>query len=261
MANKFFWYELMTSDRAAAEAFYSDVVGWTLSPFGDPADPYMIVEAGGQGVGGIMTIPPEGCAQGMQPCWVGYIHVTDIDAACAGVAAAGGKVHRAPDSIPTIGRFAVVSDPQGAMFNMLQPEGEGDMPPLPQGTVGKVDWHELHSTDWAKAFDFYQSQFGWSKTDAMEMGPMGTYQMFAMEPTPVPGECGNTAGAMFNNAEAPHPFWAFYVHVDAIDAAVERIEKGGGTVVQGPMEVPGGMWVLNATDPQGAFFSLVASKR
>jgi len=260
VAGKFFWYELMTSDRPAAQAFYAEVVGWTLSPFGDPADPYMIVEAGGRGVGGIMTIPQEACAQGLQPCWVGYVHVGDVDAACAKLTEAGGKVHRPPEAIPTVGRFAVVADPQGAMFNLMQPEGE-DMPPVPQGTVGRTDWHELHTTDWAKAFDFYRSQFGWSKTDAMDMGPMGTYQMFAMEPTPVSGECGNTAGAMFNNADAPHPFWAFYVHVDAIDAAVERIEKGGGTVVQGPMEVPGGMWVLNATDPQGAFFSLVASKR
>lgn len=261
MVGKFFWYELMTNDRAAAEDFYTKVVGWTLSPFGDPADPYMIVEAGGQGVGGIMTIPQEACAQGLQPCWAGYVHVADIDAACAKLAGAGGKVHRAPDLIPTIGRFAVVSDPQGAMFNMLQPESKDDMPPVPMGTIGRIDWHELHTTDWQKAFDFYRSQFDWSKTDALEMGPMGTYQMIAMEPSPQTGACGETAGAMFNNPQAPHPFWTFYVHVDAIDAAIGRVEANGGKIVEGPSEVPGGLWVLNAQDPQGAFFSLVAPKR
>jgi len=260
MSNRFFWYELMTSDRPAAEAFYSEVVGWTLQPFGDPTDPYTIVEAGGRGVGGLMTIPAEAAAHGLQPCWVGYIHVTDIDAALPRVRAAGGSVHREPEMIPNVGRFAIVADPQGAIFNFLQPDGPG-MPPVPMGTVGGVDWHELHSSDWAAGFAFYASLFGWSKTDAMEMGAMGTYQMIAQEPAPEGAASGVTSGAMFNDPGAARPYWLFYFHVDAIDAAGARITENGGKILHGPQEVPGGMWIVNAQDPQGAQFALVAPQR
>lgn len=260
MANTFFWYELMTSDQKAAEAFYADVVGWKLQSFPAGGHLYTVLEANGRGVGGIMPIPEEACAAGMQPCWVGYVHVADLDAAVAKLEAGGGTVHRILDPIPDVGRIAVVADPQGASFNLLQPDGP-DMPPLPSGTAGGVDWHELHSDDWQKAFAFYAGQFGWSGAGAMDMGPMGSYQFFAMEPAPAGAECGTTVGAMFNDPQAPRPYWSFYIHVDAIDAAVARIEGGGGTVLMGPHEVPGGMWIVNAQDPQGARFDLVAPKR
>lgn len=260
MASKFFWYELMTSDRAAAEAFYKEVIGWTLSPFGPPDDPYMIVEAGGVGVGGIMAIPKEACDSGMKPCWVGYIHATDIDAAVERVRAGGGKVYREPEMIPTIGRFAVCADPQGAMFNMLQPDSTEEMPPVPMGTIGAIDWHELHSSDGQGGLAFYTSQFGWSATDALDMGPMGTYQMFAMESVAGPTECGVTVGGMMTDPQAPAPYWTFYFHVDDIDAAQARITAHGGSVLFGPQEVPGGAWIINAMDPQGAMFSIAGPR-
>lgn len=266
MANTFFWYELMTSDQQAAESFYADVVGWQLQSFPADGHPYTVLQADGLGVGGIMPIPEDACAAGMQPCWVGYIHVADLDAAVAALRAAGGAVHRILDPIPHVGRIAIVADPQGAAFNLLQPDGPDASPdgrtlPLPAGTPGGIDWHELHSGDWEKAFDFYASLYGWSKTDAMEMGPLGTYQMIATQPATGDARCGVTNGAMYNDPQAPRPYWSFYVHVDAIDAAVARIEAGGGTVLMGPQEVPGGMWVVNAQDPQGARFDLVAPKR
>jgi len=260
MACKFFWYELMTSDRAAAETFYATVVGWTLSPFGPAEDPYVIVEAGGRGVGGIMTTPQEARDCGTAPCWVGYIHSEDIDAAVEKLRGGGGKVLREPATIPTVGRFAVCADPQGALFNLMQPEGM-DMPPVPPGTIGGIDWHELHSSDWRGGLAFYADQFGWSATDAMEMGPMGTYQMFAMESVSGTTECGVTVGGMMNDPQASQPYWAFYFHVDDIDAALGRIVANGGRALFGPQEVPGGSWIVNALDPQGAMFSITGPRR
>lgn len=257
---KFFWYELMTSDHAAAEAFYAKVVGWQPKPFPADGQPYTVLESGGRGIGGIMPIPADAAAQGMQPCWIGYVHVADLDDAVARLKAAGGVVHRILDPIPQVGRIAVVADPGGAMFHLLQPDGP-DMPPLPIGTVGAIAWHELHGSDWESAFAFYGGLFGWAKSGAMDMGPMGTYQFFAMEPAPDGAECGTTVGAMFNDPQAPHPYWLFYVQVDAIDAAIGRITDNGGAVLFGPQEVPGGMWIVNARDPQGALFALVAAQR
>ena len=59
----------------------------------------------------------------------------------------------------------------------------------------------------------------------------------------------------------PMPFWGYYINVAGIDAAAERITAGGGQILNGPMEVPGPMWIANCMDPQGAAFSLVAPKR
>lgn len=260
MSGKFFWYELMTDDRAAAEAFYAKVIGWTLSPFGPPEEPYVIVEAGGRGVGGIMAMPKDARDGGMKPCWVGYVHVDDIDAAVERIRAGGGKVYREPAEIPTVGRFAVCADPQGAMFNMLQPDSTAEMPPVPMGTVGAIDWHELHSSDAKGGLAFYVAQFGWSATDALDMGPMGTYQMFAMEAVEGAAECGVTVGGMMTDPQAPQPYWTFYFHVEDIDAAIGRIKDNGGGILFGPQEVPGGAWVANALDPQGAMFSIAGPR-
>jgi predicted enzyme related to lactoylglutathione lyase len=57
----------------------------------------------------------------------------------------------------------------------------------------------------------------------------------------------------------PSPFWGYYFNVSAIDAAAERVKAAGGAIMMGPHEVPGGQWILQCTDPQGACFALVAS--
>ena len=70
-------------------------------------------------------------------------------------------------------------------------------------------------------------------------------------------------GGMMNKppamAQVP-PHWAIYFRVPDINQAVERIKANGGTILNGPMEVPGGDQVLNARDPQGAPFSLHQKK-
>ena len=120
---------------------------------------------------------------------------------------------------------------------------------------GGVGWHELMTSDWQKAFDFYGGQFGWMKSTAMDMGPMGTYQLFK----PVDG--ANDIGGMMTLKDTPKPYWLFYFVVSDIDDAVKRVTSHKGTVMMGPMEVPGGAWVIQATDPQGAMFALVGMRK
>ena len=251
----FFWYELMTTDLDAAEAFYTEVVGWRPEPFEkSPGMPrYIVVNAGDRGVGGLMTLPEDAAKMGMPPAWVGYIYTRDIEASVASLTKAGGAVHRAPDDIPGVGRFAVVADPQGAGFMFLQPNGP-DQPPVPLGTPGHLGWHELFATDWQKAFDFYSGQFGWAKGDPFDMGPMGIYQLFTAGAEPI--------GGMMNKPEQMSvPAWLFYFNVPAIDAAAKRVTDRGGKVVMGPMEVPSGQWIVQCQDPQGAYFAMVAPGR
>jgi predicted enzyme related to lactoylglutathione lyase len=251
----FFWYELMTTDIDAAEAFYTAVVGWKTEPFNQaPGMPrYIVVNSAERGVGGLMTMPERPASEGMPPCWLGYIHTRDVDASTEALKAAGGAVHREPSDIPGVGRFAVVADAQGAAFMFLQPNGP-DQSPLPATTIGHVGWHELYTSDWKAASAFYSSQFGWSDAGDFDMGPMGMYHTFAAGP-----ECG---GGMMNKPEQiPVPVWQFYFNVPAIDAAAGRVTGNGGKVLMGPMAVPTGQWVIQCQDPQGAHFALLAPVR
>ena len=252
MPSKFVWYELMTTDLEAAKTFYSSVVGWRAENFAG-ASPYVVMNAGDRGVAGLMTIPEEAKSMGAGPSWLGYIYAPDTDAATNSVRDAGGKVFREPADIPDVGRFSVVADPQGAVFMLMTPRGP-EQPPVAPSTPGHVSWHELYAADWEKAFDFYSKQFGWTKDQAMDMGPMGTYQLFSAG--------GEQIGGMMNKPPAvPMPMWLFYFNVDALDAAMERVKAGGGQVMHGPVEVPGGSWIAQCMDPQGAMFALVAQRR
>lgn len=254
-AKSFFWYELMTTDLDAAEAFYSAVLGWRTEPFDKaPGSPrYIVVNASDRGVGGLMELPDEAAKMGVPTAWMGYFPTKDIDASVDALKTAGGAVHRPVDDIPGVGRFAVVADPQGAAFMFLEPNGP-DQPPVPQWTPGHVGWHELYTSDWQKAFDFYSGQFSWTKGDPFDMGPMGIYQPFAVN--------GGLVGGIMNKPEQiPVPVWLFYFNVTAIDAAAKRVTDKGGKVVMGPMEVPNGQWIVQCTDPQGAYFALISAKR
>jgi len=252
-AQGFFWYELMTTDVKAAEAFYTAVVGWRGEPFGGGVHDYTVMNAADRGVAGLMTLPDEAKAMGAGPSWMGYIYAENVDAAVASLKKAGGAVHREPSDIPEVCRFAVVADPQGASFMLMTPKGP-DQPPAAAGTPGHIGWHELMANDWKSAFDFYAGQFGWTKVDAMDMGAMGTYQTFATG--------GERIGGMMNKQPAsPMPYWLFYFNVPALDAAIATITKNGGKPMFDPIEVPGGGWIVQATDPQGAMFALVAPKR
>ena len=253
MPNTFVWYELMTTDMDAAEAFYGAVVGWTPRSASQPGMPYTVMNAGDKMVAGVMSLPPDARAAGARPGWVGYVGTDDADASTRKLREAGGMVHREPADIPDIGRFSVVADPQGAMFMLFQPMG-GDNSPAPAGTPGHIGWHELYAADWPSALDFYAGQFGWTKDRAVDMGPMGTYQLFAAGGDPI--------GGMMNKPQSiPSPVWLYYFIVGEIDAAAARVTAAGGQVLNGPHPVPGGAWILHAMDPQGAMFALTAPRR
>ena len=251
----FIWYELTTSDPAAAIEFYRAVVGWTARDSGMPDVSYTLFGADGADVAGAMSIPEDAKAAGLPPNWTGYVAVDDVDRRTEEVARAGGRVHVQPQDIPGVGRFSIVSDPQGAMLALMTPlPREGGGAPASRSAPGHGGWHELMAADWPAAFAFYAKLFGWTKAEAIDMGPMGTYQLFAKD--------GESIGGMMTKpaeVEAP-PAWLFYFNVAGIDAAKARIEAGGGAVVNGPMEVPGGAWIVQGRDPQGAMFALVGPK-
>jgi predicted enzyme related to lactoylglutathione lyase len=253
MQGQFFWYDVMTTDTKAAAKFYGAVVGWGTQDASSSGQDYTLFTVNGQGVAGLMPIPAH--ATGMPPCWMGYIWADDVDAMSARLEKEGGKIHRPPTDVPGVIRFAVVSDPQGAGFLLAKGlPTQPPPPPLPLGTPGTIGWRELYAGEWQAAFAFYEKLFGWTKADAFDMGPMGTYQMFATGGAP--------AGGMMTKPDAvPMPNWGYYFNVEAINAAAERVTAAGGKILMGPHEVPGGQWIVQCFDPLGAYFALVAMKR
>jgi uncharacterized protein len=247
---KFVWYDQMSNDLAGSEKFYSKVVGWTLAPNTMNAQKYTLLKAGETMVGGLMPIPQE--AAGVRPAWMGYIAVDDVKKYADKVKAAGGAIHRPPTEIPNVGTFAVAGDPSGAGFLLFK--GDGDQAPMQDPTKpGYIGWHELHGGDPEKSWAFYSGLFGWTKGEALDLGGM-TYQIFSTK--------GQQSGGMMKKMEQePAPHWVYYITVDAIDAAQDRVKSAGGQVINGPMQVPGGSWIINGLDPQGAMFALVAPKK
>lgn len=250
---KFVWYDVMTTDTKAAETFYRGVIGWDAKDSGMPDRPYTLLSMGATMVAGLMPIPPDARRAGVNPAWMGYIGVDDVDAYVSGVKKSGGQIHRGPEAIAGIGRFAVASDPGGAGFLLFSPNGGQQPAAVPAGMPGHIGWHELYAGDREGAFAFYASVFGWTKADLVE-SPAGPCQIFATGGAPV-------GGIMTRPQDVPQPAWLYYFNVDSIDTAIARVAARGGEVLHGPEQVPGGSFIVRCRDPQGAMFAMVACRQ
>ncbi len=258
MANKgdlgrFVWYDLMAADTAAAEDFYTRLIGWGTQAFEGSEQPYTLWTNKEEPLGGIAELPREVQDSGAPPHWIAYVAVDDARAVAERVSDAGGKVMHPPTDIPNSGgTYAVLIDPQGALFAIYS-SSEDQKPVGPPG-VGQFSWHELATTDHQAAFGFYSEIFGWQKGEAMKMSEeAGIYQIYSR------GEI--TLGGMFTKPEEMPgpPMWLYYISVDDAAAAAEKVKELGGQVVNGPIEVPGGDLIAQCLDPQGALFALYSS--
>ena len=255
MANlhgSFIWYELLTPDADAAARFYGAVIGWQVRAAEGSDRGYRIFGLDGADVAGMMPIPAG--SGGMRPGWLGYIAVRDTDAAAAAVVEAGGAQHMPPTDIPGVGRFALLADPQGVPFYVMRGAMEGASTSFSQTRRGHCHWNELTTSDPGAALAFYTAQFGWEKGDAMPMGEMGDYQFIT--------HGGTTIGAVMPQMPGgPPAAWNFYFGVEDIDVAARTVTGQGGTIHYGPAEVPGGVFIIVGSDPQGAPFGLVGPRK
>ncbi|MBI1208091.1 MAG: VOC family protein [Azospirillum sp.] len=249
----FLWYELMTSDLAAATAFYQAVLGWSARDAGMPGMTYTLFsrQEGAMQQAGALPLPRDGACADARPCWIGYVGVDDVDAVAARIAAAGGAIHRPGTEIPGIGRFAIVGEPQGAVFALFKPacsEPPADAPPAGPGLVG---WHELQVPDTAAALSLLTALFGWAPGAVHEIGATGgQYQVISRGDKDI-------GGLMPNTHPLRPPHWRYYFNVDDVAAVLGRVTGSGGQVMNGPCPVPGGLQMAQCRDPQGAVFALV----
>jgi len=247
MHGQFVWYELMTANAGAAKAFYPAVAGWAAEDW--PHSQYTMWTAGGIPLGGIVQLRPDQLQQGMRSAWMPYIEAGDVDETARKAGTLGGRVLFGPHDIPGTGRFAVVADPQGAVFaiyHSLSPSEGFDGDPIP----GRFAWHELTTTDHRAALDFYRRLFGWESTGAFTMD-VGEYQTY--------GSRGKSYGGMFTRTRAMAnmpPFWLCYIAVPDLEKSVAAAKRAGGKIMTGPTDVPDGGRIAILTDPQGAMFAL-----
>ena len=244
----FIWYELLTNDHAAAKRFYDAVVDWEIeSQANNPMD-YRMIRTGAGHAGGVMQINEEMRSHGARPTWLGYIGVDDVDATVARAQQLGGTVMRPAFDIADVGRVAMLADPQGAPFYVMRGQSDESSNAFSPGTLGHGAWNELVTSDLAGAKAFYPDLFGWTLGDAMPMGPAGDYQFIEQD--------GQMIGAMFASGDR-EPAWRFCFKVERLERSIEALRQGGGELLAGPMEVPGGDHIIQAKDPEGAFFMLV----
>jgi predicted enzyme related to lactoylglutathione lyase len=248
---RFAWYELLTTDVAAASDFYGKVVGWGAMDGSTPELAYTVLTAGEVPVGGLMELPEEGRRQGATPRWVGYVAVDDIDATASQIRRRGGAV-LLPPTDSNIGRVSVVADPQKATFALVEGLTYGPQQPGGLDELGHVGWHELLAQDRSRIFDFYGELFDWQK-DSGETDATDFYQLFS--------SAGQTIGGMLTKLPSvPQPCWLYYFNVDDIGMAARRVNDAGGRILQGPIELTDGCWIARCADPQGALFALQGAR-
>ncbi|MEO8019701.1 MAG: VOC family protein [Pseudomonadota bacterium] len=244
---RFVWHQLMTRDVPGAKKFYTKLAGWKALPW--PLDPaYTVCHSDAGPVAGIMDIAPDLPAE-VPPHWLQYIGTRDVDSTAEAAIRAGGSIVKGPGDMKGAGRYAVLKDPQGAVFAIIDPENARPeavgVPPL-----GTFTWHELATSDNEAAFAFYSGLFGWDAMERMDMGPTGIYLIF--------GANGVQRGGMYIKPPdwpAP-PNWMPYVHVPSTDEGFKLAMTVGATGLVPPMDVPGGSRIASLIDPAGAGFAI-----
>lgn len=236
------WYELTAADPAKAQAFYTGLLGWTWADSGMPGMTYLLAATPKGQVAGMMK------AEHGQPLgWTCYVAVDHCDQTVAKAEALGARVIVPPADIPGTGRFALLIDPQGAGFGILQPLPGGAGGAFDQAALGHGNWHDLESPDPAAALAFYAAIFGWQESRAVPMGPNFTYHVI---------KCGELdIGGIYR--EGTTAAWKPYFGCASARSAVAAIPGLGGTVLHGPAQVPGGAFTVDARDAEGSRVALV----
>jgi len=239
---QFVWRDLLTTDLAAAQAFYGGLFGWTFSPTGDSK--YVLASLHGRPMAGMADVSGEADVNSSQ--WVSWISVSDVDEATATTVSAGGSVIRGPKDRPNRGRFAVVAGPTGALVVLVVPQG-GD-PINREAEVGDWLWQELWTDDTETALSYYGQLAGYTQEQA-DGGIEQDYFVLETEGEP-------RAGVTMIPWDWVSPNWLPYIRVDDAQAYAQRAEPLGGRVLFAPRsDVRQGTTAI-IVDPTGAGFAL-----
>jgi predicted enzyme related to lactoylglutathione lyase len=235
----FCWIELLTSDRAAAQKFYSGLFGWTpLEIPMDGGEPYVMQQKNGKTVGAMYQ------NTNMAPNWMSYVAVASADDSARKAKDLGATLLMEPFDVMGLGRMAVVQDPQGAAFSIWQATGSPGIEV--RNELGTLVWNELMTTDAEAARTFYGALFDWKMKASPE------YTELHVGETAVGGlmQIGPEWQGMPSH-------WQPYFLVDDCDATVQKAQSLGTTEVFGPFDLPSTGRLAVLKDPHGAAFALI----
>lgn len=246
----FCWFELATSDQAAAKKFYGELFDWTVhdTPMG-PGSFYTTFQLRGRKVAAAYALMPDQIKEGIAPHWGTYVAVVSADDSAAQAQKLGATLLAGPFDVAEHGRMAVLRDPTGAVISLWQAkqhQGVGLW-----GEVGSFCWSELMTRDTKVATKFYTSLFGW-KTKVSE-GAGFPYTHWQDD--------GADIGGMIAIQEQWGPMpanWTDYVQVKNCDETASKAAALGGKVCMPPTDIPNTGRFAMLQDPQGAMISVIA---
>lgn len=236
---KFIWFDLITPNPPAAQAFYGKVFGWNFQPAGDASD-YTVFAAGGRLIGGVFQ--PAG---GGGTRWLGFVSVRDMNAAMAKLGRLGFTTLLPATKVPGRGTQAIVRDPQGAIVGLLKSaSGDPRDEPVAPGEFFWVDLYARDVTAAAAAYAFIGYRI-------------------------VPGEEGNgerllleangyaRAGITPMPAQGRQPGWLPYVQVEDVAATAAAALAAGGKLLLAPdpAVLDGDLAVIG--DPLGGVIGII----
>ncbi len=244
---KFVWYDLITDDVEAVKRFYGELFGWEFEAVGPEDDPYIEVYHHGKPIAGIVYMEPVEQEHDVSQ-WVSWMSVADVDLAVGHAKQAGGEVHRSPRNLPPRGRYAIVSDPQGALFAVVRSEA-GDPPDTREVIEYGWLWTELWTRDKDAAIQFYQGLAGF-ETEATDGGVNRPYTVLMRD------DRARAGVGELDPASEFRPNWLPYVQVEDPVAVVARVEGLGGLVWMAPDPEVRGATVGVIQDPAGAVLAI-----
>jgi predicted enzyme related to lactoylglutathione lyase len=240
---RFVWRDLLSTNLDAAKRFYGELFGWTTKEFPGPS-PYYVLQAGEKMVGGMMPVQK---GESYPSFWMSYVSVSDVDACADRAKNAGGKIHRAPTDIPTVGRFAIIGDPNGATTAAFK-SVNGD--PKQVMAAGEFCWESLQTPNPTTDVDFYKKVYGWSEEKFGDAITLGVSEGMMNQVASV----GSAQGGMPAS-------WTTYVGVDSLSSARDRVKRLGGSILEEAIPVPTMGTFAVIQDPDKAVICLFEAEK
>jgi len=244
LPGKFIWFDLATVDIASQKKFYGDVFGWTYQPISQADSQYTIIKNGERNIAGMFQIKPPADAKA-GALWISLMSVTDPDTAVAVTKKQGGSVQTPTTSLARRGTYALLRDPEGALFGVLKSDS-GD--PLDHDIQpGEFMWVDLFASDVQRAAKFYQQLAGYDVVSDDNhvhhefLRSSGKYR----------------AGIVPRPEQANHSGWLPYIKVTDVAATLQKVTDAGGHIMVEPDDslLNGNLAIF--ADPDGGIVGIV----
>lgn len=250
-AGKIVWHDLLTNTPEESRKFYGELFGWEFETpgidlgFGGESS-YMLIRHKGNLIGGMIDANALKKKNNISQ-WVTMMSVDDIDATASSIAGTGGKVLTPPTELKSRGKLAIVEDPTGAIFALIETK-EGD-PADREPTHNNFFWDELWTSDVEQASNFYHHVVGYEREDQPIENSGREYHVLKTNDKP-------RAGIMSNPFEGERPVWVNYIRVEDPGTITARVESLGGHILVDTQPRDIGGKVAFIAGPSGAGVAL-----